>query len=462
MRQRDLFWFWLPLFASWLLMTAEGPIISAVINRLPTEVVMLAAQGIVVSLSVTIESPIINLLATSTALSKDRHSFLLLRRFTLHGMVLLTAVSVLIGFTPLFNLVVQHWMGAPAEVAQWVRPGLRIMALWSAAIAWRRFLQGVLIRFNQTGKVAWGTVVRLAASAGTVLFLAVVWGRQPAEVIAALAGQLPLLSPELPGVLAGATALMAGVIAEALYATIAVRPLLRREFGPTAPAADGPPLTYRQLFWFHLPLASTSVLILFVQPIVAFSLARLEHPTESLAAWPVVFQVMLIMRAIAFALPEVVIAQSNGEATWRPIRRFSLSLTAASTLLMALLVFTPLLNLYLYGVQDVTPEVGALARSGLLLFLLLPGLAVLTSWLRGLLIKGRATQWVNLGMVVNLLVTIAVLAGGMVGGWPGVNTAAVALVVAAAVELAYLWWHTHRLLEPARKESWTGFTGLTG
>jgi hypothetical protein len=41
-RQRDIFWFWVPLFASWLLMSAEGPIISAAINRLP-EVLMLAA-----------------------------------------------------------------------------------------------------------------------------------------------------------------------------------------------------------------------------------------------------------------------------------------------------------------------------------------------------------------------------------------------------------------------------------
>ena len=37
MRQRDIFIFWLPLFASWLLMSAEGPIISAAINRLPDE-----------------------------------------------------------------------------------------------------------------------------------------------------------------------------------------------------------------------------------------------------------------------------------------------------------------------------------------------------------------------------------------------------------------------------------------
>jgi hypothetical protein len=42
-RQRDIFWFWVPLFASWLLMSAEGPIISAAINCLPDKALMLAA-----------------------------------------------------------------------------------------------------------------------------------------------------------------------------------------------------------------------------------------------------------------------------------------------------------------------------------------------------------------------------------------------------------------------------------
>jgi progressive ankylosis protein len=142
MRQRDIFWFWLPLFASWLLMTAEGPIISAAINRLPNEVIMLAAYGIVVSLSVTIESPIINMLATSTALVKDRPSFLLVRRFTIHWAIGLTVVAALVAFTPLFEVVVMDWLEAPPVVAAWVRPGMQIMTFWTAAIAWRRFLQG--------------------------------------------------------------------------------------------------------------------------------------------------------------------------------------------------------------------------------------------------------------------------------------------------------------------------------
>ena len=172
LRQRDILWFWLPLFASWLLMTAEGPIISATINRLPDEVIMLAAQGIVVSLSVFIESPIINLLSTATALVKDRQSYEVVRRFTIHWLLLLTGITFLVGFTPIFTLVVEKGMGVPPEVAQWVRPGMQIMLLWSAAIGWRRFLQGVLIHFNQTRKVAWGTAVRLAMTVGVVFALA--------------------------------------------------------------------------------------------------------------------------------------------------------------------------------------------------------------------------------------------------------------------------------------------------
>ena len=106
---------------------------------------------------------------------------------------------------------------------------------------------------------------------------------------------------------------MTGVISEALFAMWMVRPLLQGELREdTAVVTDL--LTYRDLFWFHLPLAGTSVLILFVQPVVAFSLARLARPTDSLAAWPVLFQITLLARAPALALPEAVIALSKGPA----------------------------------------------------------------------------------------------------------------------------------------------------
>jgi len=420
LRQRGILWFWFPLFLSWLLMAGEGPIISAVINRLPSEVIMLAALGIVLSLSVTIESPIINLLATSTALSKDRHAYLLIRRFTIHWMIVLTIVHCLVAYTGLFDTIVVSGMGVPREVAEWVRTGMQIMILWSAAIGWRRFCQGILIRFDRTRTIAWGTVVRLTASGGTAVSLAVL--------------------SDWPGIVVGAMALMAGVTAEAVYATIVVRPVIAREFRADRPAAGGQPLTYRELFWFHLPLAATSLLILLVQPMVALSLARLPNPTQSLAAWPLVFQVMLVARAAAFALPEVVIALTKGPDTLGPIRRFTSTLAVIVTGLMALFVFTPLVDAYLIGVQDAAPTLAEIARQSLYFFVFLPGLTALVSWLRGLLINTRATKVVNLGMAFNLAATALILFAGVQARFPGLVTAAIALNAALVVELGILWW----------------------
>jgi hypothetical protein len=372
MRQRFIFWFWLPLFASWLLMTAEGPTISAAINRLPNEVTMMAAYGIVVSLSVLIESPIINMLATSTAVVKDRASYLLVRTFTVHWMILLTIISILVAFTPLFDLIVVNLLDTPPEVARWVRPGMKIMTLWSAAIAWRRFLQGVMIHFGQTRKVAWGTGVRLIASVGTAVSLATLSG--------------------LPGVIIGAMSLMAGVLAEAAYATIAIRPILNDELASDQPAAPGDPLTYRGLFWFHLPLAATSVLLLLVQPMVTSSLARLPNPVISLAAWPILFQITLMARAAALALPEVVIALSEKRGSFEPVRRFSFNLALGISAFMIVFIVTPLASFYVFVVQDMTEMVGGLVRASIIYFLPFPAMVTIISWLRGLLINKRVTK----------------------------------------------------------------------
>ena len=407
-------------------MTAEGPLISAAINRLPNEVTMMAAYGIVVSLSVLIESPIINLLATSTALVKDRASYLLVRRFTIHWMIGLTIISILVAFTPLFDLIVVKLLETPPEVARWVEPGMKIMIFWSAAIAWRRFLQGVMIHFGQTRKVAWGTAVRLVASGGTAVSLAIFSG--------------------LPGVIIGAISLMAGVIAEASYATLAVRSILHFNLAPNRPAAAGNPLTYRALFWFHLPLAATSVLLLLVHPLVTSSLARLAYPVVSLAAWPIVFQITLMARAGALALPEVVIALNDRPNSFVPIRRFSFNLTLVITVSMLIFILTPLASFYIFVIQDMTSVVGELARSSLIYFLFFPALTTIISWLRGLLINRRVTKAVNMGMMINLGITAVVLGIGLFLQWPGIPTAALALNLAAVAEIIYLGLKTQQTL----------------
>ncbi len=420
LRQWDIFIFWAPLFTSWLMMTLEGPLLSAAVNRLPNEVVMLAAFGIVITLAITIESPIINLLATATARVKDRASFELVRRFTVHWIVLLTAISILLAFTPLFDLVVRSVLGVPDDVALWVRPGLQILTLWTAAIAWRRFLQGVLIAFNRTRLIARGTIIRLFATVGTAFAI--------------------LRLTDWPGVHLAASALMAGVLTEAVYATIVVQPVIRQHLAPGSGNRDATALTYRELFWFHLPLAGTAVLALLAQPMVTFALARLPQPTLALAAWPMIFHATLLMRTATFSLPEAVIALTDGEATYAPIRRFSLTLAGLALVAVAVFTWTPLVDFYLVGLQDATADVAALAGRGLALFLIFPALSTVVAWINGLLIKSGETRLVNEAMMINVATIAAVLTPAVYFGWPGIPSAAIALTSSVLIQLFYLLW----------------------
>jgi hypothetical protein len=86
------------------------------------------------------------------------------------------------------------------------------------------------------------------------------------------------------------------------------------------------------------------------------------------------------------------------------------------------------------------------ALRGLGLFLLLPALTVVISWLRGLLINQEATPAVNWGTVINLAVTAVVLAAGVLLNVPGIPAAAVALTLALVIELAFLWQRTRQIL----------------
>ncbi|MEW5956646.1 MAG: hypothetical protein AB1801_02900, partial [Chloroflexota bacterium] len=415
-----IFWFWLPLAASWALMTLEGPTIQATIARLPQATTMLAAAGIVLSMEVTIESPIIMLLATSTALVRTPQAYRLLRRFVLHLTLLLTVIAAAVAFVdPVYHWLIPGLMGIPAPIAEAAQPAMQIMTLWSAAIGWRRFYQGLLIRFGRTRQVGYGTAVRLAAVVAAAVTLAVV--------------------TDWPGVVVGGCVWMVGVVSELGYAYGSTRPTITAHLsGPVEP--DRPPLTYRQIMKYHTPLAATSLLSLLIQPLIGAGLARMALPTENLAAWPIVFSVLLFFRSFGFALQEVIIALYRGPDSLVRLRRFCLGVAAASSLVLALIAFTPLLRLYLLDITGVTPDLAGFIIPGVVVGLLTPALQGVQSWQRGVLMTGYATGDVYWGMGLNLLVTAAGISLGVWGQTPGVPAAATALTGGMVVEMLFLAW----------------------
>src|SRR5512135_1621601 len=140
---------WWPLAFSWLLMSVEIPLLSAVIARLGNPEINLAAYGgIVYPLALIIEAPVIMLLAASVALSRHRQAYDLIRRYMMTAGLVLTLLHILVAFTPLYYVVVEGAIGAPKEIVEPARLGLMIVLPWTWAIAYRRFQQGVLIRFG--------------------------------------------------------------------------------------------------------------------------------------------------------------------------------------------------------------------------------------------------------------------------------------------------------------------------
>ena len=384
---------WAPLAASWLLMSAELPALSAVIARLADPKIHLAAYGAVVfPIALIIEAPIINLLAASTALSKDWDSYQKLRRFMMLGGASLTALHVLIAFSPMYYLVVETVLGAPSEIVEPARIGLMIMTPWTWSIAYRRFNQGILIRFGHSRVVSAGTVLRLMAD-GLVLIL----------------GYFYL---SLPGIVVATAAVAAGVVTEAVYIGVKVQPVIARQVRGEPKLKEA--LTFSSFAEFYTPLALTSLLMLAVQPIGSAALSRMPRALESLAVWPVVSGLAFMLRCPGHAYQEVVVALSGAAGSYRPLRSFARILTLIMITLLLLVLFTPLSRFWFTTLSGLSPGLSVMAKNGLWFAILLPGLAVYQNLYQGFLVNGRQTQAITESVLVFLLVCGAIL-------WVGVR-----------------------------------------
>jgi hypothetical protein len=421
---------WWPLAASWMLMGAELPAISAVVARLPNPVVSLAAYGgVVFPLALIIESPIIMLLAASTALSKDWASYLKIRRFMMIAGASLTVLHVVVVFTPFYYVVVKGILGVPAPIVEPARIGLMIMTPWTWSIAYRRFNQGVLIRFGHSRSVGVGTVIRLTAD---LLVLATGY-----------------LIGTIPGIVVATGAVAAGVVCEAIYAGWRVRPVLREEV--RLAETVHPPLTYHAFFTFYIPLVFTALLSLLAQPIGSAALSRMPDPLASLAVWPVVTGLVFVFRGPGTAYNEVVVALLDRPGSVQRLRAFASWLAVLATAILLVITATPLARFWLETVSALSPDLTTLAHTGLWLVLPLPALTVGQSWVQGAILHSGRTRGITEAVGIYLFALAAILIAGVASGQTtGLYVGLAAMVIGGAAQTGWLWWRARPALALAR------------
>ncbi len=399
-------------------MAMELPAVSAIMTRLADPELHLAAYGgVVLPVALIVEAPVMMLLAASVALAKDRASYRLIYRFMMTLGAGLTVLHAALAFTPLFDLVVVPLLGPPPSVVEPARLGFRLLLPWTWAIAYRRFHQGLLIRFGRSHQVTIGTALRLVTVVGAAAVLGFALGAQ--------------------GVVTAAAAIIIGVIVEALYSGLAALAVVRTQLRHAAVAT--PPLTIRSFLTFYFPLLLTSLLSLLVQPIGSAALARMPEALASLAVWPVVNGLLFMLRSVAFALNEVVVALLDRPGAYRTLRRFAWLLAGTLMLITLAVAFTPLSRVWFVTVSGLTPPLAALASVGFAWALLWPALDAFRNLLQGVAVHAKRTPVISSATIVFLVVSAALLlAGILTQSFPALPVAMVAFVTATAAQVAWL------------------------
>lgn len=417
MKQRQVFRAWAPLELAWLLMAIEGPFIAAVIARLTGPTLNLAAFGVAFPLALLFESPIILIMSASTALVADQDSYNKLKRFTWGLNAIITIAMLVFVAPPTFRWVTLGLMGLPATVASLAHGACILLLPWPAAIGFRRFYQGLLIRRGLTHRVAYGTAIRLGCMGGTALLLATF--------------------TKLPGVWVGTAAMSTGVIMEAVASRFWARDCIR-ELKRLEP--EGQRLTYRAIRTFYLPLALTSMLILGVNPLVSFFLGHSHMALESLAVMPVVNFFIFMFSTAGLTLQEVAIpVMGRGPEERAALRRFAATMAIVVSGLLILVVFTPLSRMWLQDIAGLAPDLVGVAILPVAILFVHPGLTVLAGYQRACLVVARTTYpitWATALEVVCIALLLLILT--RLCGWVGATAAACALVVGRAAACLYL------------------------
>ena len=417
-------------------MGLELPVLSAVVARLPQPEINLAAYGGVVHpICLIVESPIIMLLAASTALSKDWDSYQLIRRFMNISAALLTGLHVLIAFTPLYYLVVSEIIGVPAEIVEPARWGLMILTPWTASIAYRRFNQGVMIRFGHSRLVGAGTVIRLGTN---ILVLA--------------AGYL---IGTIPGIIVGASAVAAGVVSEALYVGYMVRPILAQELKPAIPV--DPKLNWQVFRVFYFPLVMTSLLTLLANPIGSAAISRMPQALDSLAIWPVITGLIFFLRSLGIAYNEVVVALLDEPNAFSTLKRFAVLLALSTSAFLLIMSATFFSQFWFVNISGLPEKLAGLAQRALWIALPLPAISVMQSWFMGAILHGKLTQSITESVVVYLLTSIIVLGMGVVtGNTIGLYVGLLGITLSAAMQTAWLWLRSRGTMQSLNRRDRTG------
>jgi len=156
--------------------------------------------------------------------------------------------------------------------------------------------------------------------------------------------------------------------------------------------ATAAPLSYRQIFRFWLPLAMTWLMMSVEGPFIAAIIARLAAEKLNLAAYGIAFAFALVAESPVIMLMSASTALCRDRNSYRQLRNFSLLISAAVTLLLAIFLLPSIFNLILVTILSLPTDVVKLTHTALLCLLPWPGAIGIRRFYQGVLIAAHNTK----------------------------------------------------------------------
>ena len=199
-------------------------------------------------------------------------------------------------------------------------------------------------------------------------------------------------------------------------------------------------LRLRSIAKFYYPLALTSILSLGVHPFITFFLGRSNMAVESLAVLPVVSSLVFIFRSLGLSFQEVLIALiGEKKQNYAILRNSATYLGIMVTVMISVLAFTPLADLWFIKVSGLSEELTAISYLPLKIMILLPAFTVLLNFQRACLIANGTTGPISVATAIELVSIIAVLLVCVVSlNLIGVVAASIAYVMGKGISNLYL------------------------
>jgi len=404
-----------PLAMSDVIMALGDPLQISTVSRLGNPKASLAAMGVVKALANLLESPIIMILQTSTALSGDRRARQCLVRFVLMLALLCSGTFLALNLPGLYDWVYLRVFGATPEIAAAARPAMMWMVLWPALIAWRRYYQGIMIRNKQGKWLGWASIGRLSAFATLLLIGYWQGGLGPAVAARALIG---------------------GLLAEALLAQF----FAYRSASVATFASDTDPKLPQSLpalTNYYLPLASTMVIVWGGRAMLVAVVARAVDGPLALASWPAAWNFLLLVANCTRMVQQIIIAHVR-EVRFETLLRFAATAGLWASGFMVLLAFSGAGGRLLLGLLGNQQELYATALPVLRIGCMLPLLVALQNACQGFCIVAGKNWRIQQATMGSLLTTLVVTFGLAEAGGSGTVSAIWGMMLGLLVEVLVL------------------------